>query len=63
MAWVKPKEIIGRRTKEHDLFVTGKYANHGMATIFPATPEGKVLWNKGTRINLAGEINHTTIGA
>lgn len=59
MAWVKPKEIIGRRTKEHDLFVTGRYANHGMATIRPTTSDGKIIWNKGTRTSLAGALTAT----
>lgn len=61
MAYVKPKEVIGRRTKEHDLFATGTYANHGMATILPATPEGRIQWNKGKRINLAEVITATKV--
>lgn len=52
MAWIKPPEIIGRRTKEHDLFAFGKYSNGGMANLYPATPDGRVLWNKGRRVDL-----------
>lgn len=52
MGWVKPAEIIPRRKKEQKLFVTGKYSNNGMATILPATPEGRIQWNKGKPVNL-----------
>lgn len=52
MAWIKPPEIIGRRTKEHDLFAFGKYSHGGFANIYPATPEGRVVWNKPRRVDL-----------
>lgn len=51
MDWNKPKEIIGRRTAERDLFVSGKYAGP-YAMTYPATPAGKVLWSKGKRVNV-----------
>lgn len=35
MNWRKPPEIIGRRTKERDLFFDGKWSNNGMAVVFP----------------------------
>lgn len=60
MAWVKPKEITARRAKERDLFASGKYANRGMAAILPATPEGRVLWNKRKTINLAEALTAAT---
>lgn len=49
----KPPEVVGRRTKEALLFTTGKYSNKGMATIYPATSAGRIVWSKGKRINLA----------
>lgn len=52
MSWVKPPEIKGRRTAEMNLFKTGKYPAP-MATVYPATDDGKVLWGKGTRVNVA----------
>ncbi len=52
MAYVKPKEIIARRTKERDLFATGKYSNRGLAMIYPATPNGAIQWAKGHRVDL-----------
>ena len=51
MDWRKPKEIIGRRTAERDLFKTGVYP-HPYATVYPADPSGKVMWAKGTRVNV-----------
>lgn len=52
MAWVKPKEIIGRRKKEQKLFATGEYSNKGMAMIYPATSGGSIQWGKGRRVDL-----------
>jgi lysozyme len=51
-AWSKPPEIIERRTKEQTLFRTGRYSNNGMASIFPATASGAVVWHKPKRIDL-----------
>lgn len=51
MDWRKPPEIIGRRTAERDLFKTGIYPTPN-ATVYPATPEGKVLWGQGKSLNL-----------
>ncbi|TAZ86958.1 lysozyme (plasmid) [Rhizobium ruizarguesonis] len=55
MNWVKPPEIRKRREKEQKLFADGAYSGHGQATVYPATPEGKVLFNKGKSIDLSGE--------
>ncbi len=52
LAWNKPAEVMGRRTKEHALFKTGRYSNAGMANIFPATSSGHVVWNKPQRVDL-----------
>lgn len=51
MDWRKPPEIIGRRTAERDLFKTGIYPTPS-ATVYPATPDGKVLWGQGKSLNL-----------
>lgn len=47
MNWSKPPEIMPRRKKEKKLFESGIFSNGGKASIFPATPDGKVLWEKG----------------
>jgi len=52
MDWNKPKEIIKRRTAERDLFATGTYPDP-IATVYPATNSGAVLWGKGQRVNVA----------
>lgn len=51
MDWKKPPEIIDRRTAERDLFAKGVYPPP-FATLYPATPAGKVLWGKGKKIDL-----------
>src|SRR5688572_12579458 len=61
MAWSKPPEIIGRRTKERDLFSTGRYSNRGMADIYPATSEGKILWGKPKRVDLRSLVGGAVI--
>lgn len=41
MGWLKPKEIIGRRTAEMNLFMTGDYeANGSRIPIYDALPDG-----------------------
>lgn len=56
MNWKKPPEIVGRRKKEQKLFAEGVYSNNGKATVFPATPQGKVLFAKGKKIDLSGKV-------
>lgn len=51
-AWVKPAEIKPRRIAEKALFQTGNYPAP-FATVYPATPQGKVLWAQGRRVDLA----------
>lgn len=51
MDWRKPAEIIPRRTAERDLFKTGVYPAP-FATAYPADANGKVLWSKGSRVNV-----------
>ena len=49
----KPPEIIPRRKKEQKLFAEGVYSNNGKATIFPASPAGKVNFGKGKSVDLS----------
>lgn len=51
MNWIKPPEIKARREAEKALFLTGKYPPP-LATVYPADANGKVLWSKGTRVNV-----------
>ncbi|TCA34324.1 lysozyme [Rhizobium leguminosarum bv. viciae] len=55
MNWVKPPEIKARRQAEQKLFAESKYSHGGKANVYPATPEGKVLFGKGKSIDLSGE--------
>lgn len=51
-AWVKPAEIKPRRMAEKALFRDGVYPPP-YAMQYPATPQGKVLWSSGKRVDLA----------
>jgi len=51
-AWVNPPEIKPRRMAEKALFKSGVYPE-AFATLYPATPQGKVLWASGKRVDLA----------
>jgi lysozyme len=61
MAWKKPPEIIGRRTKEMELFRSGVYGN-GWATSYRSDDRGHVLWKSAQRVNVL-EVLSKTIGA
>lgn len=52
MMWDKPKEIIGRRTKEATLFSKGIYAGGGKANLFPVSSSGRPLYSQGKIIDL-----------
>jgi len=52
MEWRKPKEIIKRRTAEQYLFANGTYPEP-VATVYPATNSGAVLWGKGKRVDVS----------
>lgn len=56
----KPKEIIGRRTKEANLLAYGKYSNDGKAMLFPVSRSGYPIYKKGTIINVWQYISHTS---
>lgn len=51
MDWKKPASIIPRRTAERDLFRTGVYPKP-IATVYPVDEKRRVLWEKGTRVNV-----------
>lgn len=55
MNWIKPPEIKKRREKEQRLFASGTYSGQGKATVYLATTDGKVLFDKGKSIDLSGE--------
>lgn len=45
MGWLRPKEILKRRTAEMKLFRTGNYdANGSNIAIFDALPDGRTRW-------------------
>lgn len=52
MSWSKPPEIVGRRTKEMNLFRTGSYQSDPKASVWTADAAGKVLWSKGKVVSL-----------
>jgi lysozyme len=52
MMWDRPKEIIGRRTKEAKLFSEGVYAGGGKALLFPVSANFHPQYSKGKIINL-----------
>lgn len=52
MRWRKPPEIIPRRQKECELFFKGRYSSGGRANVYPASPGGRVLWNKGKSVDV-----------
>ena len=52
MMYNKPKEIIGRRTKEAKLITYGEYSNGGKALLFPVSASGHPVYKKGTSINV-----------
>lgn len=57
MMWNKPKEIIGRRAKEVDLYNKGLYGD-GKALLFPVSPTShKPIYSKGKSINVADYLD------
>lgn len=47
MSWSTPPEVVGRRTKEMNLFRTGAYSTDPKANVYPATATGVVQWSRG----------------
>lgn len=60
MMYKKPKEIIGRRTKEAKLLAYGKYSNEGKALLFPVNKKGYPVYGKGVTINVWEYIDKKT---
>lgn len=60
--WRKPAEIIGRRTAERDLFLTGSYGTD-KATVWQVNKDGKIVWKQARRLSqddilrLMGEVS------
>lgn len=50
--WRKPSEIIGRRTAERDLFLTGDYGKQA-ATVWKVNAAGKIIWQQAKRLSQA----------
>lgn len=48
--WRKPAEIIGRRTAERDLFLTGTYGAD-KATVWQVNAAGKIVWKQARRLS------------
>jgi lysozyme len=51
MNWSKPPEIIDRRSKEMELFRSGRYSSGGKVTVYPADKNGRVLWRRGKTVD------------
>ena len=57
MHWNKPKEIIGRRKKERDLFFDGKWSNTGHMTEYTRlTAKGTPVWSSAVKIDVSKEL-------
>lgn len=52
MMWNKPKEIIGRRQKEANLFKYSTYSNGGKCLVFPVNANHKPVYSKGKEVNI-----------
>ncbi|AEI71083.1 lysozyme [EBPR siphovirus 2] len=53
MGWVKPAEIIGRRTKEMVLFRDGTYSHDGTVNVIPITKSRRPDSKRGQRVSVA----------
>ncbi|WEK04579.1 MAG: hypothetical protein P0Y65_20785 [Candidatus Devosia phytovorans] len=57
MNWVTPKEIIGRREKERDLFFAGKWSNDGRMTEYTRlTAKMTPVWSSAKKIDVSAEL-------
>lgn len=56
MSWSKPKEIIERRERSMELFLTGKYQQR-FAMLYPVTAKGYPNWSKGRRVDVRALLN------
>lgn len=51
MNWSKPPEIIDRRSKEMELFRSGRYSSGGKVRVYPADRHGRVGWRRGKTVD------------
>jgi len=57
MTWNKPAEIIGRRTKERDLFFDGKWSNDGRMTEYTRiTANMTPVWSSARKLDVSAEL-------
>jgi hypothetical protein len=53
MSWIKPREIIVRRTKERDLFFSGKWSSNGTTIVWPVRkPSYRPNWSNADQMNV-----------
>ena len=58
MAWNKPKEIIKRRKKEHDLFFDGKWSGDGTIIEYTRLTSRKTpVWGSATKRDISGILD------
>jgi len=53
LMWNKPKEIIGRRTNEANLYRYGKYTNKGTTVFRDVDNKGNILWKTAKNIDIS----------
>lgn len=57
MEWKRPASIIGRRTKERDLFFDGKWSSDGKTTVWPVKkPAYTPDWSNGRKVDVTAEL-------
>ena len=57
MEWRQPASIVGRRTKERDLFFDGHWSSDGKATVFPVRkPSYAPDFGKGQRVDVRADL-------
>lgn len=58
LMWDIPKEIIGRRRKEADLYISGTYSEKGLVNVFPISKTShKPIYGRGKSINMLEYLN------
>lgn len=54
MMWNKPPEIVGRRTKEKNLYVRGVYTSNGKVLVTTTDGRGHELQRSGHEVDISG---------
>jgi lysozyme len=63
MEWNKPKEIIGRRQKECDLFFRGRWSQDGKATVYDVRkPSYSPNWKSARRVDIREDLTRLMRG-